>query len=103
MSLTQRRLKSGLRWRTDKPPRRPLWETIKDAMFIIAVLLFILLVHGWTVEQDLRDKLSQERKRTMLADARTVSLMNGRGVYDKVENVLYMADKVIAVPLGEVK
>lgn len=101
--LTTRRQREGLRWRTDKPPRRPLWETIKDAMFIIAVLLFILLVHGWTVEQDLRDKLSQERKRTMLADARTASLMNGRGVYDKVENVLYMADKVIAVPLGEMK
>ena len=101
--LTTRRQREGLRWRTDKPPRRPLWETIKDAMFIIAVLLFILLVHGWTVEQDLRDKLSQERKRTMLANARTASLMNGRGVYDKVENVLYMADKVITVPLGEMK
>ena len=98
MSLTQRRLKSGLRWRTDKPPRRPLWETIKDAMFIIAVLLFILLVHGWTVEQDLRDKLSQERKRTMLADARTASLMNGRALVDQHEGVAYIPDgKVTAV------
>ena len=103
MSLTQRRLKSGLRWRTERPPRISLRQTIKDAAIIIAVLLFILLVHAWTVEQDLQDKLSQERKKTMLANARTASLMNGRGVYDKVENVLYMADKVIAVPLGEMK
>ena len=101
--LTPRRQKEGLRWRTDKPPRRPLWETIKDAMFIIAVLLFILLVHGWTVEQDLRDKLSQERKRTMLADARTASLMNGRGLHDKTENTLYLTERVVEVPLGEKK
>ena len=40
--LTTRRQREGLRWVTDKPPRIPLWQTIKDAIFIVAVLFGIL-------------------------------------------------------------
>ena len=101
--LTPRRQKEGLRWVTDKPPRIPLWQTIKDAMFIVAVLFGVLLVHGWTVEQDLRAQLEDQQRLARQADARTTSLMNGRGLYDKAENVLYLTGRVVPVPvpLGE--
>ena len=101
--LTPRRQKEGLRWVTDKPPRIPLWQTIKDAMFIVAVLFGVLLVHGWTVEQDLRAQLEDQQRLTRQADARTASLMNGRGVYDRNENTLYLTERVVEVPLGEKK
>lgn len=101
--LTPRRQKEGLRWMTDKPPRIPLWQTIKDAIFIVAVLFGVLLVHGWTVEQDLKAQLEDQQRLTRQADARTTSLMNGRGVYDRNENTLYLTERVVEVPLGEKK
>lgn len=101
--LTPRRQKEGLRWMTDKPPRIPLWQTIKDAIFIVAVLFGVLLVHGWTVEQDLRAQLEDQQRLARQADACTTSLMNGRGVYDRNENTLYLTERVVEVPLGEKK
>ena len=103
MSVTQRRLKSGLHWRTDKPPRIPLWQTLKDAARVIAALLGLLLAHGWTVEQDLKAQLEDQQRLARQANARTASLMNGRGLYDKAENVLYLTGRVVPVPLGEKK
>ena len=101
--LTPRRQKEGLRWVTDKPPRIPLWQTIKDAMFIVAALLGLLLAHGWTVEQDLKARLEDQQRLVRQADARTASLMNGRGLHDKTENTLYLTERVVPVPLGEKK
>lgn len=101
MSLTPRRQREGLRWRTEKPPRIPLWQTMKDAALVIAALLGLLLAHGWTVEQDLKAQLEDQQRLARQANARTASLMNGRGLYDKAENVLYLTDKVITIPLGE--
>ena len=101
--LTTRRQREGLRWVTDKPPRIPLWQTIKDAIFIVAVLFGILLVHGWTVEQDLKAQLEDQQRLTRQADARTASLMNGRGLHDKTENTPYLTERVVPVPLGEKK
>ena len=101
--LTHRRQREGLRWRTDKPPRRSLWQTLKDAIFIVVVLFGVLLVHGWTVEQDLKAQLEDQQRLTRQADARTASLMNGRGLHDKTENTLYLTERVVEVPLGEKK
>ena len=103
MSLTPRRQREGLLWPTDKPPRIPLWQTIKDAMFIVAALLGLLLAHGWTVEQDLKARLEDQQRLVRQADARTASLMNGRGLHDKTENTLYLTERVVEVPLGEKK
>ena len=85
--LTHRRQREGLRWRTDKPPRRSLWQTLKDAIFIVVVLFGVLLVHGWTVEQDLKAQLEDQQRLTRQADARTASLMNGRGLHDKTDRL----------------
>ena len=103
MSLTPRRQREGLRWRTEKPPRIPLWQTMKDAALVIAALLGLLLAHGWTVEQDLKAQLEDQQRLTRQADARTASLMNGRGLHDKTENTLYLTERVVEVPLGEKK
>lgn len=103
MTLTTRRQREGLLWRTDRPPRKPLWQTVKDAMLIIATLLGILAAHSWTVEQDLKDQLAMEQHKTKLANARTVALMNGRGLHDRETNTLYLTEKVVSVPLGDKK
>ena len=103
MSLTPRRQREGLLWPTDKPLRIPLWQTIKDAMFIVAALLGLLLAYGWTVEQDLKARLEDQQRLVRQADARTASLMNGRGLHDKTENTLYLTERVVEVPLGEKK
>ena len=96
--LTTRRQREGLRWVTDKPPRIPLWQTIKDAIFIVAVLFGILLVHGWTVEQDLKAQLEDEKLARLRANDRTAALMNGRPLVDLVEGVAFIPDgKVIEV------
>ncbi len=96
--LTTRRQREGLRWVTDKPPRIPLWQTIKDAIFIVAVLFGILLVHGWTVEQDLQYQLEDEKLARLRANDRTAALMNGRPLVDLVEGVAFIPDgKVIEV------
>ena len=98
MSLTPRRQREGLLWPTDKPPRIPLWQTIKDAMFIVAALLGLLLAHGWTVEQDLKARLEDQQRLVRQADARTASLMNGRALVDQHEGVAHIPDgKVTAV------
>ncbi len=96
--LTTRRQREGLRWVTDKPPRIPLWQTIKDAIFIVAVLFGILLVHGWTVEQDLQHQLEDEKLARLKANERTATLMNGRALVDQHEGVAYIPEgKVTAV------
>ena len=76
-------------------------QMLKDAGFIAAVLIGFLLIHGWTVEQDLRAQLEDQQRATALANARTASLMNGKGLYDKDSNTLYLTERVVEVPLGE--
>ena len=96
--LTHRRQREGLRWVTDKPPRIPLWQTIKDAIFIVAVLFGILLIHGWTVEQDLKAQLEDQQRLTRQANERTAALMSGRALVDQENGVAYIPDgKVAAV------
>ena len=72
MSLTPRRQREGLRWRTEKPPRIPLWQTMKDAALVIAALLGLLLAHGWAVEQDLKAQLEDQQRLARQANVRTV-------------------------------
>ena len=95
--LTHRRQREGLRLVTDKPPRIPLWQTIKDAMFIVAVLFGILLIHGWTVEQDLKAQLEDQQRLTRQANERTAALMNGRALVDQENGVAYIPNGKVAV------
>ena len=94
-----RRLRDGLRWPYDKPPRTNWRPTIE----VLAGLLILIGLHGWMQYRDARDALHEQKGRTQLVAANLANCMNGGAVYDKATDTAHFCGKVYSVRLGPEK
>ena len=72
-----------------------LSETIKSALFIIAALLGLLVVHGWIVErevEELEQRVEQESETVEHLSKLIASILNGHPVVDMATGSAYFVE-----------
>ena len=99
MSITQRRLKSGLRWQTDKPPRPRLAIVILDTAIIIAGISIVVAIYAFAGMVDARAEAEDQKRVVMHVTGHLATCMNGGGVIDRARNVAHMCGRAIEMPL----
>ena len=97
--ITQRRLKSGLRWQTDKPPRPRLALVILDTAIIIAGVSLVVAIYAVAGMIEARVEADDQKKVVMSVAGHLATCMNGGGVIDRARNVAHMCGRAIEVPL----
>ena len=97
--ITQRRLKSGLRWQTDKPPRPRLALVILDTAIIIAGIAVFVAIYAVAGMIDAQVEAENQKKVVTHVAGHLAACMNGGGVIDRARNVAHMCGRAIEVPL----
>lgn len=99
--ITQRRLKSGLCWQTDKPPHPKLSMILLDAAMFIAAVSILIAVYAFVGMQDAQAEVEDQKKVTFNVAGHLATCMNGGGVIDRARNVAHMCGRAIEVPLPD--
>ena len=99
------RLKYGLLWKTDTPPRAR-WKIILLSTvfgFITGALItaLALLYQAYYDNSILRKKLIAQHELTTKYSSMVTNVMNGRALYDRASGVAYFFDKPIAIKVKD--
>lgn len=96
-----RRLREGLRWTGNKPPRMSLPNMAKIGLLLIilSVLLPVLAVLLQRLYET-QAELHHQRKVTQKYVAMLASAMNGKPLYDKISGQAFFFDKPTIFKVG---
>lgn len=75
-------------------------QALKDAIYIIAGLLFLLVIYGWQCERDLEDRLEAQQEVTQRYIGHLATAMNGGSLIDRNTDTAYFFDRPAVVELG---
>ena len=97
LSPLQYRLKYGLLWKTDRPPR-PKWQAvalglIMGSLITLGVTVFKLYLDN----ESIKGKLIAQQELTMKYSGMVAHVMNGQTLWDANTQTAYFFDKPTAV------
>ena len=97
LSPLQYRLKYGLLWKTDRPPR-PKWQVvalgfIMGSLITLGVTVFKLYLDN----ESIKGKLIAQHELTMKYSGMVAHVMNGQTLWDANTQTAYFFDKPTAV------
>ena len=101
LSPLQYRLKYGLLWKTDKPPRAK-WQVIILSIFVgfmmgSLITLGIIVFKLYLDNEFIRSKLLTQHELTMKYSAMVARVMNGQALWDANTQTAYFFDKPTAI------
>jgi len=97
-----RRFREGLRWKTDKPPRRRVTDLAKIGLLLLIMSICLPLIVVMAQQLfHVQTKLEQQIKVSQKFSAMLATVMNGKPLYDKTSGRAFFFEKPYIMNVGK--